>query len=237
MERQAVRSWGQKAAIIAGTAVLLWLTRHVLWSLLVQLLGGYGLMALALPLCRVLEKRMPPGLAAALSLLVLGVGLLMLLVLLIPPLVQQFRQVSAMFPAWMSWLEARLSQGQAFLMARGVNLSSVRDELLGTVSRYAGNAVSTLAAGTAQLVRTLGKLVLSPLIAFYLLRDRRAISSLLMLLLPVSWRARAARAGREMRRETAGFLRGQLMVSALVGVLTAVGLLLIGTPGWLLLGL
>ena len=40
-----------------------------------------------------------------------------------------------------------------------------------------------------------------------------------------------------MRRETANFLRGQLLLSAFVGVLTAVGLLLTGTQGWLVLGL
>lgn len=237
MERRAAR-WNVRAAVIVGAVtVVLWLTRHVLWALMMQLLGGYVLMAMALPLCRVLEKRMSPGWAAALSFLALGLVAVAVLVGLIPPLVQQFRQVSAMFPAWLGWLEQRLAQGQSFLQERGVNLSPVRDEFFSTVSRYAGNAVSVLAGTAAQTVRTMSKLVLSPLIGFYLLRDRRQIASLLMLLLPVSWRARAVRAGREMRRETACFLRGQLLVSAFVGTLTAVGLMLIGTPGWLLLGL
>ena len=237
MERRAARWNGRRAAILAAAAAILWLTRHVLWALLMQLMGGYALMAMALPLCRALEKRLKPGLAAALAFLALGVAAAGVLLGLIPPLVQQFRQVSAMFPAWLGWLEQRLAQGQSFLQERGVNLSPVRDEFFSTVSRYAGNAVSALAGMAAQTVRIMSKLVLSPLIGFYLLRDRRQISSLLMMLLPVSWRARAARAGREMRRETAGFLRGQLLVSAFVGTLTSVGLMLIGTPGWLLLGL
>ena len=237
MERGASGLNGRMAIIIAAVAAAVWLARHVLWALAMQLLGGFALMALALPLCRVLEKRLSPGLAAAVSFLVLGLAAAGVLVGLIPPLVQQFRQVSAMFPAWLGWLEQRLAQGQSFLQERGVNLSPVRDELFSIVSRYAGGAVSALAGTAAQTVRIMGKLVLSPLIGFYLLRDRRQIAFLLMLLLPVSWRARAVRAGREMRRETAGFLRGQLLVSFLVGTLTAVGLLLIGTPGWLLLGL
>ena len=40
-----------------------------------------------------------------------------------------------------------------------------------------------------------------------------------------------------MKRETAAFLRGQLLLSLAVGSMTAVGLLLTGTPGWLLLGI
>ena len=168
MERRAARWNVQTAAIVGVVAAILWLTRHVLWALMMQLLGGYALMAMALPLCRVLEKRMSPGLAAALSFLALGLAAAAVLVGLIPPLVQQFRQVSAMFPAWLGWLEQRLAQGQTFLQERGVNLSPVRDEFFSTVSRYAGNAVSVLAGTAAQTVRTMSKLVLSPLIGFYL---------------------------------------------------------------------
>jgi predicted PurR-regulated permease PerM len=72
--------------------------------------------------------------------------------------------------------------------------------------------------------------------AFYLLRDRRRISAWLTLLLPVKHRARGVRAAREMKRETAAFLRGQLVLSLAVGGMTAAALALIGVPGWLLLG-
>ena len=65
MERRAARWNGRRAAILAAAAAILWLTRHVLWALLMQLMGGYALMAMALPLCRALEKRLKPGLAAA----------------------------------------------------------------------------------------------------------------------------------------------------------------------------
>ncbi|MBR5330981.1 MAG: AI-2E family transporter, partial [Akkermansia sp.] len=57
------------------------------------------------------------------------------------------------------------------------------------------------------------------------------------LLLPVQHRARGVRAAREMKRETAAFLRGQLLLSLAVGSMTALGLAITGTPGWLLLGI
>ena len=78
---------------------------------------------------------------------------------------------------------------------------------------------------------------LAPLLAFYLLRDRRRISANLTLLAPVKYRRAVVLAAREMRRETAGFLRGQLLLSGMVGLLTGLGLLLVGTPGWLVLGI
>lgn len=52
----------------------------------------------------------------------------------------------------------------------------------------------------------------------------------------MKYRRAVVLAAREMRRETAGFLRGQLLLSGMVGLLTGLGLLLVGTPGWLVLG-
>lgn len=237
MEQQAVQT--KKRQIVAAAALIaaVYFGRHALSALLIQLAGGYVLMALALPLSRRLERRFSPGTAAVLSLLMLGLALLGALVLLIPPLTRQLRQVTASFPGLVSWAESWLSRGQTFLSSKGVDLSPVKEELFGAISSRAGEIVSLVANLAGQTVQVLGKLFLAPLIGFYLLRDRRKISSLLMLLLPVKHRARAVRAAREMRRETAGFLRGQILVSAAVAVLTALGLMLAGTQGYLVLGI
>ena len=79
--------------------------------------------------------------------------------------------------------------------------------------------------------------ILAPVFAYYFLRDRKRIGEWLLMLVPISKRGLTIKLLREMRRETAGYLRGQLMVSAVVGGLTAVGLLFCGVPAWLLLGL
>jgi predicted PurR-regulated permease PerM len=50
-------------------------------------------------------------------------------------------------------------------------------------------------------------------------------------------RPKAVAVIREMRREISGFWRGQLMICGVVGALTALGLLIVGVPAWLLLGL
>lgn len=70
-----------------------------------------------------------------------------------------------------------------------------------------------------------------------LLRDRKRLCLLLSLVLPVKYRARGIRAAREMRRESALYLRGQLILSLFVAAMTALALLLTRTPGALLLGL
>lgn len=236
MQREAGRSRWLPWLILLGVAAV-FLLRHLLLALLSQLLAGYALMALALPVCRLLEKKLPPSLAASLSFLVLTLAAAALLTLLIPPIARQFRQFSDALPSLIAWGQKLLSQAQAFLQTHGMNASPVRDGLFTQLSQAAGGAVATLAKSAGQAAQAAGKLFLAPLFAFYLLRDRRRIASFLALVIPVQHRARVVRAAREMRRETVNFLRGQLLVSAAVGALTALGLLLTRTPAWLLLGL
>lgn len=237
MERIRQRVDGRLIGGVVAVAAVAMLARHVLATLAVQLAGGYVLMGLALPICRRLERKLSRNASAALALMLTTLAAVGLMLLLIPPLVRQLRQVTSVFPAVAAQVEAWLAQGQELLLQWGVDLSSVRDELLSAVSSRVGTLVAMMAGLAGQIAQTVSKLVLSPLISFYLLRDRRKISSLLMLLLPVRYRTQAARAAREMRRETTGFLRGQLLVSTAVGSLTALGLAIVGTPGFLALGL
>ena len=81
-----------------------------------------------------------------------------------------------------------------------------------------------------------GTLLLTPLIAFYLLRDREAVFSLLTRLLPSRVRPQALLAAHEIRRELGVYVRGQVLISLLVGLLTALGLALIGVPAAPVLG-
>ncbi len=236
MEKTHARSQWQLWTLGAALAAGLLLLRRVLAALLFQLLAAGVLMLLTLPLCRALEKRMNPAWAAGLSLLTLALAAGALVLLLVPPTVRQVQQLTTALPALLDWLEVRFQDAQRFLEQRGLSLGLVKDELFSQLGAQAGRLVSTVVGAVTQAVQSLSSALLSPLLAFYLLRDRRKVGAWLTLLLPVRLRARGVRAAREMRRETASFLRGQLLSSLIVGSLTAAGLLLTGTPGWLLLG-
>lgn len=236
MERvKGVSRW-RTPLLAAGGVVGALLLRHVLWALALQLAAAALLMLLALPLCRLLERRVPPAAAAIMSLLLLGAGAVLALMLVVPPFVRQLQQLTAEFPALLEWIGMRWQEISLWLGARGIDLSPVREEVFGALSGRVTGLVSGVVNAAGQFVGGLGKVLLAPLLAFYLLRDRRRIAAGLTLLLPVRCRARGVRAAREMKRETAAYLRGQLLLSLSVGGLTAVGLLLAGTPGWLLLG-
>lgn len=220
----------------AAAILAVYLLRDVIRALAVQLGAAGLLMLLCLPLCRALERKLPASGAAAVSLLVLLLGAGGVVLVLLPPLLRQLGQLAEALPALMNWVQARYGELQAWMAQRGMSLTTVLDGLIPQIGQKAGAILSALADMAAGAVKGMGKVLLAPLLAFYLLRDRARFSLWLTMVIPVQHRARAVRAAREMRRETAGFLRGQLMLSLAVGAMTALALLLTGTPGWLLLG-
>lgn len=236
MEHRNTAAWRLPLLLTAGALGIL-LFRRVLAALAVQLGAGALLMAAALPLCRLLERRLKPGAAALAALLLMAAALLAVLLLLLPPVLDQLRQLAGEVPGLIARLEAMWRTAAGWLRTRGLDVTPVQEELFSQLSSIAADAVAALAGWLRRLVGSLGRLLLSPLLAFYLLRDRKRISAALTLLLPIGSRARGVRAAREMRRETAAYLRGQLLLSLSVGALTSLALLLTGTPGWLMLGM
>lgn len=235
-EQARHRSHVRWALAVGAALVLLMLLWPVARALLAQLFWGYLLMGAALPLCRLLERRLSPSLAATGAFAVLGLGAGVALLLLIPALARQFEQLSETLPALLGTLNGLFSQMQETLAARGIVLSPMREELFAHLRQMAGQLLPQAAEALRHTAAGLQPLMLAPLMAFYLLRDRRQISASLTLLVPMQKRRAVVLAAREMRREITGFLRGQLLLAGMVGALTGLGLALVGTPGWLVLG-
>ena len=208
MEKAVTRRKWTAGLLIAGTVVLV----VAFWSLIMSMLSLLAvagvLTLLSLPLCKVLEKRLPGGAAAAIALLTL-----------------------------LDSLRELLARWSAALEARGIPLGDMQAELFSRISAAAGQLAATLVSGIRRLTGSVSQWLLAPLLSFYFLRDRKRLCLLLSLVLPVKYRARGIRAAREMRRESALYLRGQLILSLFVAAMTALALLLTRTPGALLLGL
>ncbi len=226
-----------KGLVIAVVFVVLILWR-VLWALLMQVALGALVMAAALPICRRLEKKLPRAVAASLSLLVLS-GLAVAFVLVFVPLLwRQGGQLASMLPDILSQLRGKLDLLQAWLSRQGLPMDGgTQKVMLDKMQEMAGTALPTLMARAGSWAGSLSKLFLAPVFAFYFLRDREELAQRLSLWVPLKYRRQAVAVTREMRREISGFWRGQLMISGVIACLTALGLLIVGVPAWLLLGL
>lgn len=237
MQTRQIRWLGGRTALLAAGLVLLALGWKLLRPAATQLLWGVALAFAAMPVMRRLEKLLPRGAAAACSIALLGGAAGLLAGMLVPALVQQTRELAEMLPLLFDAAEQFGTQGREWLLRNGVSLhTDVRQMLLEKGQETLGTAFATLLNGVGNAAGSVGRWVFSPLFAFYFLRDRRYFGQKLLLLLPVNARGMTIRMLREMRRETAGYLRGQLMISWMIAGITALGLLFCGVPAWLLLG-
>lgn len=86
------------------------------------------------------------------------------------------------------------------------------------------------------LLGFLGYLVVTPVVAFYLLRDWRPLLGFLEDLIPPTRRPALVAFIEEYDGSLGKFFRGQLIEATLVGILTGTGLAVLGVPSALLIG-
>ena len=238
---RSIRPLPRKARLIlllTAAGALCFFLRGALSQLLFQVGLAAALAAVACPLCRRLERRFPPSIAALLSLLSLLAVLVLFLTLLIPRLISRFSQALSAVPQLIGMLQSLL-QNITSSAAFGSLMQYVAPS--GDLLQKAGDLILSI---VPRLLQTVGRIAnrilrafLAPALAFYFLRDREIFCFQLSLLIPLHTRRRTLSALREMRREVAGYYRGQLLVVSSVALLTALALLITGVPGALALGL
>jgi predicted PurR-regulated permease PerM len=114
----------------------------------------------------------------------------------------------------------------------GTLLQQNADALLRQVAEWALGFLKQL--GT--IFGFLGYLVVTPVVAFYLLRDWKPLLAYLEDLIPPARRPAVVGFLEEYDTMLGRFVRGQLLEATLVGVLTGIGLALLGVPNALLIG-
>jgi predicted PurR-regulated permease PerM len=88
-----------------------------------------------------------------------------------------------------------------------------------------------------QVFHVLLVMILTPIFAFYLLVDLPHLRQVADGLIPATARPEVLVLARRMNAAVGGFFRGQLVVALIVGILVSIGLLIIGLPFWLLIGM
>jgi predicted PurR-regulated permease PerM len=195
------------------------------------------------PASRLARIGMPRGLAA--FLLILGLTALVLLgiLLIYPLLIAQIGVLVQRLPAYVTGIGQLTRQAlEAAQEAFGPELvdTQLRDLAVrqaGQIVTFLGTAVGRLIGGGMALFNVFTLLIVTPVVAFYLLRDWPRIIGRIESWLP----RRSAHILRELARDTdrvlAAWLRGQLLCCALLGVFYAVALSAMGLELGLTVGL
>jgi len=231
-----------KRDISAGTQVKIWLGVAaaliiflvVFQSILLPFVAGLALGYFLDPLADRLEKWGVPRAVAAITLLIAFLLVMVGMLLLLLPLLQaQVAELVAKLPDY----AARIQQGVANL-AHMVEASLSPDDMAKLregVTAYAGTALGWLAGmlqslvgGSLAFFNLMALLFVTPVVAFYMLRDWDTFVGAIDRLLPRQHADTVREQARRVDNTLAGFLRGQATVCILLGLFYAIGLTLAG---------
>jgi len=229
--------WASRTLGVLLVVAVLWLVDRFGAVLLV--LGASLFVAYLLdPAVDALERR---RVARTWAILVLLVPVLAaaggILILLVPPLVDQLVRLAEALPGFGEEISARV---QALLeSSRLTPFSEQYEDLIPKIVDYARVAVLTgldrVIGATRALGGILAATLLIPIVSFYLLRDYDRIRRHAEDLLPRRYHDSCAAFGSELDRLLGRWLRGAAIVALIMGTATGIGLFLIGIPYALLL--
>ncbi|MBB4007504.1 AI-2E family transporter [Allorhizobium taibaishanense] len=215
-------------------------------SILLPFVAGMALAYFLDPVADRLERLGLSRMMATVLILVSFVVIFVLaLVVIIPILVTQLNDFISNIPGYVSQLQTLIAKSNASWVPKWLNgqVSSQMDALKGNFSRYLaegagfiGTLLSQLWNSGKALLDIISLLVVTPVVAFYLLLDWDRMMAKLDSLIPRNQIGAVREIAREMNRTIAGFVRGQGSLCLILGIYYAVGLSLIGLNFGLLIG-
>lgn len=224
--------WG---LILLGTLAFLYRVRTVLTPFLFAILIAYILY----PLVVAVENRGASRIVAILvvyAILAVVAGVTFWLV--IPSFLRDIEEIARKLPEQASQLED-LGQDAVGFFRRIQLPATIRDGLAIVMERIQA-ATESLAGRLLQILMAtfthIISLLISPIFAFYMLRDHKAMRENLLRYIPAKHRGDALFIMQEINGALNGFLRGQLLVCLFVGLFIYGGLYLLGIPYALFIG-
>lgn len=225
-----VRRWVVIGLVVAGV-IFAYFIRETLPVLVLAVLVAY----LLNPIVTFLKRRfkLPRIAAAALTYIVLVAILIGLGILVTPNFARQFGGLVADFDG----LVARLldASRQIPLLANwtsGLQTVQVAQQLREEVSVLLEQSPRYLAGAASSLLNVFIVLVLS----FYLVKDADVFLERLRAVVPPAYHEDFDRITGELELVWSGFLRGQVLLALIIGVITTIALMILGVRNALLLG-
>jgi predicted PurR-regulated permease PerM len=233
----------QVATFWIGSLIVLLLLLVMFRTILLPFVAGAALAYALDPAADWLERNGFNRLGATATVLALiGVVFVAAILLLIPLLLNQTLDFLQRLPSYITRLQEMFGSllDTEVVHFLGIDADSIRASITGFMSRGVDLATTLLASlwtGGRAIVDVVSLLVVTPFVAFYLLRDWDEVIARVDRLLPRDHADDIRRLAREMDQKVAAFVRGQLLVGFLLGCFYASGLVLIGLNYGLLIGL
>ena len=205
---------------------------------IVLLLLAMAVAFLVTPLIDLLNRHMPRFPAALGVYLVVLAGLVGLCYALVFSLIQQVNYFSTHLPEYVQNLPNTYTATLDWLVKQGVPLSSI-NKAISTIEDQANAFALSLAANLVSIVTLVGEAVVNTLLvvvlSFYLAMDGNRLRKALMNVAPKQSMPHVILFQDALNRVVGNYIRGQLTLAAIIGVLAGVGCYFLGLSNFALI--
>ncbi|MBV9782378.1 MAG: AI-2E family transporter [Acidisphaera sp.] len=234
----------QRVALLAGVALAAWLALELFASVLLPFVAAAGIAYFLDPSASRLTRAGVPRAVAALLLIATLIAAVLLFALLLYPLIlAQFAILLGRIPAYAVMLQGWAREVVAHLQQR-LGPEFVDEHLRDLVGGQAGamlgflvSALSRIVGGGFALFNVLTLTVVTPVVAFYLLRDWPRVIARVDACLPRRYAGVLRAQAREVDRILSAWVRGQALCCLALALFYAVGLSAVGLDLGLIVGL
>ncbi len=234
----------QRLALLIGVLVALWLALSLFASILLPFVAACGIAYVLDPACtRMSRARVPRGLASMLLIVGLILAVLLFALLLYPLIIQQVGILIGHVPQYAQALSAFAGRTIAYFQQHlgpevvDAKLSELVSGQAGSMVTFLTDAATRLVGGGYALFNVLSLVVVTPVVAFYLLKDWPRAIGMVDSWLPRRYRGVLRAQAHEVDRILSAWVRGQAMCCMILALFYALGLSLVGLELGLVVGL
>ncbi len=234
-QRQKVMIWG-------GVLLLVLLFLFVFSEILPPFIFGAAIAYFCDPIADRLESRGLSRLFSTVVVLIIAILLFALLAIaVLPLLVEQFTALARNLPDYVSALYGRIEgligKIDATTSTENPGENSAANRLRDAAQNLSGSLLQGIWSGSLAFFGALAAIVVTPVVAFYLLLDWDRMIARIDDLIPRRRLLEVREIASDIDAVLAGFMRGQFLVCVIQGTFYAVGLSLIGLEFALVVGM
>lgn len=211
-------------------------------SVLLPFIAGMVLAYFLDPVAGWLERRGLSRLMASIVILISFVLIFSLaLIIIIPLIVAQASEFIAKIPSYVSSLQTLIASADSGILPKWVQaqIATVKDNFSNLVTEgagFIGTLLTQIWNSGKSLIDVVSLLVVTPVVAFYLLLDWDRMIRTVDSWVPRDNIETVRQLARDMDKSIAGFIRGQGSLCIILGLYYAIGLTLVGLNFGLLIG-
>lgn len=243
-QTRTVPTYAQQILFWTSVAVLLCLTLWLLQDILLPFVLAWAIAYLLNP---VVNKLGDMGLGrCSATIVILGAftAVLSLFAIIVGPILyDEMSEIIKNMPRYMdqveSWLMPYIERAKLFIDQQSLTTNGGQKSLgqyASSLFSASGTVFGGLAAGGAAIGNFVSTLILTPVLAFFMMRDWPQMMSWLKSLIPKPYESEVLQILSDIDQKIAGFVRGQIMVALFLGILYALACTLAGLKYGFLIG-